>query len=190
MGKYTIIADISNKLLDILSENIVPDLVSDRNMLGFCSPEEKGDYIVGIYLYDISRDNEMAKAGMINFGMHEQKYPPSVISLQYMITAYSKSDLKFKFIDEQKILGKIIQSLDNENLLSGEEFGNNSYNANIRIEMLHLSIDEKIRIWGDTTKAYKPSIFIRVAPIEIESKKVQTITRVKEFGIDFVETEN
>ena len=30
MGKYTIIADVSQKIADLLSEGMVPDLIADR----------------------------------------------------------------------------------------------------------------------------------------------------------------
>lgn len=189
MGKYTVIADVSTKIADVLSEKLVPNLISDKNMIGFCSPEEKGDYVVGIHLFDVSRDNEMALAGMINYGMKEQKYPPSVLSLSYMITAYSKSDLKFRFIEEQKILGAIVQILDTEMIISAEELGNEAYGANGRIEILNLEMEEKLRIWGDPSKAYKPSIFIKIAPVELESKIVREISRVREFSIEFVDNQ-
>ncbi|MFI3227514.1 MAG: DUF4255 domain-containing protein [Clostridia bacterium] len=189
MGKYTIIADVSEKISEILAKNLVPNLVTDKNMIGFCSPEEKGDYVVGIHLYDISRDNEMAQAGMINYGLKEQKYPPTVLSLSYMLTVYSKSDLKFRFIEEQKILGAIIQSLDNEMLIPAEELGNVAYEANGRIEILNLEMEEKLRIWGDPSKAYKPSIFIKIAPVELESQQTRQISRVREFSIELVDSQ-
>lgn len=189
MGKYTIIAEVSTRIADILVENLVPTLISDKNMIGFCAPEERGDYAVGIHLYNIERDNEMARAGMIPHGLTEQKFPPAVLSLQYMITAYSKSDLKFRFLEEQKILGGIIQALDGQSLISMEDIGNDAYGANARIEMLTLEMDERVRIWGDQSKAYKPSIFIKVAPVELESQQVRRISRVREFGVELLDAQ-
>ena len=53
MGRYTVIADISEKIVSLLCDGMVPDLIPDKNGIGLCGPDEKGDFSVGIYLYDI-----------------------------------------------------------------------------------------------------------------------------------------
>lgn len=183
MGKYSVIADVSNKLANILTDKLVPELISDKNGIGFCSPQEKGDYVLGIHLYDVARDGELAFSGMLNQGLREQKFPPTVLALFYMITAYSKSDLKFRAIEEQKILGGVIQALADENIISGETLGNDAYRSDVRIEFLNLDLEEKQRIWNGGTNIYQASLFYKITPVELESTKSRTVARVKEFSI-------
>ncbi len=184
MGKYTIIADVSQKIADLLSEGMVPDLIADKNGIGLCGPDEKGDFSVGIYLYNIEENNDFKRSGMVNISYGEQKFPPVVLSLYYMITAYSASDIKFRAIQEQRILGRVMQILYDNSIISGEGFGNEVMGADIRIELLDLSTEEKMKLWNDTTKPYKTSICYRVTPVELESTKGRRISRVTEFTVE------
>lgn len=188
MGRYTVIADISQKLSDLLSNEMVPDIIADKNSIGLCSPDEKGDFSVGIYLYDIEENTDFKRSGMVNISYSEQKFPPMVLSLYYMITAYSTSDLKFRAVQEQRILGKVMQVLSDNAVISGEEFGNDVMGADIRIELLDLSTEEKMKLWNDTTKPYKTSLCYRVTPVELESTKARRISRVTEFTVEMEDT--
>ncbi len=184
MGKYTVIADVSQKIADLLSEGMVPDLIADKNGIGLCGPDEKGDFSVGIYLYNIEENNDFKRSGMVNISYGEQKFPPVILSLYYMITAYSVSDIKFRAIQEQRILGRVMQILSDNSIISGEDFGNEVMGADIRIELLDLSTEEKMKLWNDTTKPYKTSLCYRVTPVELESTKGRRISRVTEFTVE------
>ncbi len=177
------IAEVSEKIAEILSATLVPEILPDRNSIGFCSPEEKGDYSLGIHLYNFEKSNDMSYSGMVSKGMREQQYPPQVLSLYYMITAYSKSDLRFRAIEEQKILGIAMQTLSDNYNIEGSVFGNEALGADVHIEILDIPYDEKVKIWSDSSKNYRPSIFCRISPVELESMKKKSITRVKDFSI-------
>lgn len=187
MGNYAIISQVSEKLVARLEEALVPSLIGDSNAIGLCSPEEKGDYQLGIHLYDIKRDGELAFSGMVNKGLRQQKYPPTVLTLYYMISAYSKSDLKFKFLEEQKILGAVMQSLSDNSILNAQELGSDAYGVDARIELLDLELEDKLKLWNDSDKGYKPSLFYKITPVELESTKTKSITRVKEFVLNLEE---
>ena len=184
MGRYTVIADISEKIVSLLCDGMVPDLIPDKNGIGLCGPDEKGDFSVGIYLYDIEENNDFKRSGMINYSYDQQKFPPVVLSLYYMITAYSTSDIKFRAVQEQRILGRVMQILADNSIINGEDFGNDTMGADIRIELLNLSTEEKMKLWNDTTKPYKTSLCYRVTPIELESTKARRISRVTEFTVE------
>ena len=184
MGRYTVIADISEKIVSLLCDGMVPELIPDKNGIGLCGPDEKGDFSVGIYLYDIEENNDFKRSGMINYSYDQQKFPPVVLSLYYMITAYSTSDIKFRAVQEQRILGRVMQILADNSIINGEDFGNDTMGADIRIELLNLSTEEKMKLWNDTTKPYKTSLCYRVTPIELESTKARRISRVTEFTVE------
>ena len=40
MGRYTVIADISEKIVSLLCDGMVPDLIPDKNGIGLCGPDE------------------------------------------------------------------------------------------------------------------------------------------------------
>ena len=171
MGRYTVISEVSQKIVDLLSDGMVPDLIADKNSIGLCGPDEKGDFSVGIYLYDIEENHDLRRSGMVNYSYTGQKFPPLILSLYYMITAYSSSDIKFRAVQEQRILGRVMQILADHSMISGESFGNDTTEADIRIELLDLTTEEKMKLWNDTTKPYKTSLCYRVTPVELESTK-------------------
>lgn len=188
MGRYTIISEISQKIVDLLCEGMVPDIITDKNGIGLCGPDEKGDFSVGVYLYNIEENYDFKQSGMININYKEQKFPPLILSLYYMITAYSSSDIKFRAIQEQRILGRVMQILADNSIINGSDFGNDVMGADIRIELLNLSIDEKIKLWNDNTKPYKTSICYKITPVELESTKGRRISRVTEFTVKLQDT--
>lgn len=188
MGRYTIISEISQKIVDLLCEGMVPDIITDKNGIGLCGPDEKGDFSVGVYLYNIEENYDFKQSGMINVNYKEQKFPPLVLSLYYMITAYSSSDIKFRAIQEQRILGRVMQILADNSIINGSDFGNDVMGADIRIELLNLSIDEKIKLWNDNTKPYKTSVCYKITPVELESTKGRRISRVTEFTVKLQDT--
>ncbi len=188
MGRYTIISEISQKIVDLLCEGMVPDIITDKNGIGLCGPDEKGDFSVGVYLYNIEENYDFKQSGMININYKEQKFPPLILSLYYMITAYSSSDIKFRAIQEQRILGRVMQILADNSIINGSDFGNDVMGADIRIELLNLSIDEKIKLWNDNTKPYKTSVCYKITPVELESTKGRRISRVTEFTVKLQDT--
>ena len=177
MGKYTIIAEIDKYLVQVLSDGLVPELLPDKNAIGLCSPEEKGDLNVGIYLYDIQENEAFRISGMVNHSLDTQIYPPTYLSLYYMITVWSSSDIQFRAIQEHRILGRIIQLLKDQNLWESSRFGNEE-TPNIRVEYLDLNMEEKAKIWNQPSAPYRTSLFFRIGPVRLDSAKIREISRV------------
>lgn len=177
MGRYTIIAEIGEYLVNMLADGLVPELLPDRMLVGLCSPEEKGDLNVGICLYDIRENENFRVSGMVNYSLDKQAYPPTYLSLYYMITVWSASDIRYRAIQEHRILGRIIQLLKDQNLWEAAAFGSQG-TPDIRIELLDLSSEEKVRIWNQPTVPYRISLFLRVAPVSLDSTREREITRV------------
>lgn len=179
MGKYTIIAEIDEHLVQVLSDGLVPELLPDKNAVGLCSPEEKGDLTVGIYLYDIQENEAFRISGMVNHSLDTQIYPPTYLSLYYMITVWASSDIRFRAIQEHRILGRIIQLLKDQNLWESSQFGNEE-TPNIRVEYLDLDMEEKAKIWNQPSAPYHTSLFFRIGPVRLDSAKIREISRVVE----------
>lgn len=190
MGKYTVIAEVGTRLKDILAQGLVPELIQDENGVGLCSPAEKGDFVLGIHLYDIRENSDVRMQGMIERGVKVQKFPSVFLSLYYMITAYSASDVKFRSIQEQRILGKSMQLLSDHMVIPVKEVGAGLGGMDLRIDLLDMTIEEKMKIWNDNSRPYRTSLFYRVAPVELESMKTKRITRVTEIDVTLQERED
>lgn len=91
MGKYTIIADTGNCLVERLRGALVPDLIQNAAEIGLRSPEDKGDTALGLFLYDIRPSEEVYQKRVVVTNDKISK-PPMFLSLSYMITAYSQGE--------------------------------------------------------------------------------------------------
>lgn len=190
MGKYTVIAEVGTRLAEILTQELVPDLIQDKNGIGLCCPSDKGDFVLGIYLYDIRENGDLRVSGMVNSSFNQQKFPPMYLSLYYMITIYAGSDVKFRAVQEQRILGRVIQVLNDHNLLPSYQMGADSGGIDLRIEFLDMEIEDKMKIWNTVDQPYRTSLFYRVSPVELESTRSRTVTRVTEVDMTIKEQES
>ena len=64
MADYTIIADVGNALAGLLRAGMVPEMLLNEDSIGVCSPEDKGDFLLGLFLYDIQPSELMRSSEM------------------------------------------------------------------------------------------------------------------------------
>ncbi|QZY54461.1 DUF4255 domain-containing protein [Crassaminicella profunda] len=185
MGSYTAIADVGSSIIKLLREHMTPEPIQKKDMIGLCSPVDRGDYKLGLYLYDIQENGDFRPMAMKNIGMDKQKYPPLSVTLYYMLTAYSNADIKSKAIDEHRMMGRAMQILyDNATLDSSKlvgTLGNN--NETVEIVLNNMKHEEKIRLWNFPNQPYRLSMFYKVAPVYIESTRIKQIKRVLDVDI-------
>lgn len=189
MAGYTIISDVGNTIVKILRDNMVPDVIPNADAIGLCSPADKGDFVLGLHLYDVKESEEVFSNGMRMSGQNEQRYPSKYMNLFYMLTAYSMSDVKFRASEEQRILGRAIQVLMDHGILDAKMIGVSAAADSypIKIEMLRLENEEKMKLWNMPDVPYKLSLFYKVSPIEIESTRVKAVHRVTEIEMEVSE---
>lgn len=186
MANYNIVSDIGEAIVKLLREGMVPDIIPNTEGIGVCHPFDKGDVSLGVCLYDIRRNNDIDTTERIAVGADKLRAPSFFLDLYYMITAYSSSDIKFRSLEEAKIIGRAIQLIEGNPVIKPELYGNAFANMRFqpRLEMLDLDNEEKHRIWNIPDTPYKLSVFYKVYPVEIESERVKSITRVS--GTDFI----
>lgn len=188
MGKYTSIAEVGMAIVRLLRRELVPDTLQNPDAIGLCSPTDRGDYMVGIHLYDIRESEELRVNTMIARGAQELLYPPSYVNLYYMITVTSTGDIKYRSEEEHKILGRIVQVLADYPCLDREtlEPVTSRKQLDVELSMQNLTLEDKMRIYSVPNAGYKLSLFYRAAPVEIESKKSRRTVRVMEaeFGLE------
>lgn len=185
MANYTVIADTGSALVSILRENMVPEVILNPESIGLCTPEEKGDLLLGLYLYDIRESEEYRRSGMVSAEISRQRYPSTYLSLYYMLSAYSNGDVKFRAAEEHKILGRALQVLSDHRLLDPETLSPTDQRNGqaIQIEIEPMTLEDKMKIWTVPNKAYPLSLFFKVGPVELESDRTRTMQRVVD--IDF-----
>lgn len=192
MSDYTKIADMGNGLVALLKEALIPELLNSPEQIGLCSPEDRGDFAVGVWLYDVREDTNIQAHEMTNIGRNSQRYPSAYLTLHYMITLYLQSDLKYRAPQEHQIMGRIIQALRDHAALDPESFTpvEGAAGANIRIQMQDLEMEEKLRLWTVPNSAYRTSLFYTAGPVEIQSTRMKTVRRVREIDYRFAEKES
>lgn len=182
MAGYSIISDVGNGIVKLLRSQMVPEIILNSDAIGLCSPDDRGDMTLGIHLYDVKESDEVAGNGprMRPVGENAQRYPSVFLTLFYMITVYSSSDIKFRASEEHRILGKTIQTLSDHSTLGTEWIGEEAGLGNlpIRIEMMRIDNEEKMKMWNTPNLPYKLSVYYKVYPVEIESLKTKDISRV------------
>ena len=188
MADYTKIADTGNGILALLTEALIPELLNSPDQIGLCSPDEHGDYAVGVWLYDVKEDSSIQAHEMANIGRNTQRYPSAYLTLYYMITLFLQSDLKYRAVQEHQIMGRIIQAFRDKAALNPDTFAptGESGGANIRLQMREMNIEEKVRLWTVPNAAYRTSLFYTAGPVEILSTRKRSVRRVQE--IDYRST--
>lgn len=184
MGRYTMIADVGEKLVSILQRELVPAVLPNPNEVGLCSPEDHGDISLGLFLYDVKESEEVRQQGAAVIKKEKLMKPPIYLNLYYMITAYSGGDIRYKLTQEQRILGKVMQTFYDYPMIPLEEVDRDAVNGmDLRIQMQKISIDEKSRIWNFPNVGNKLSLFYKVSPVAIESELTSDMTRVTDLDI-------
>ena len=184
MGRYTMIADVGEKLVSILQRELVPAVLPNPNEVGLCSPEDHGDISLGLFLYDVKESEEVRQQGAAVIKKEKLMKPPIYLNLYYMITAYSGGDIRYKLTQEQRILGKVMQTFYDYPMIPLEEVDKEAVNGmDLRIQMQKISIDEKSRIWNSPNVGNKLSLFYKVSPVAIESELTSDMTRVTDLDI-------
>lgn len=191
MSDYTKIADTGNGVIALLKDALIPELLNSPDQIGLCSPEDHGDFAVGVWLYDVSEDTSIQAHEMTNIGRNTQRYPSTYLTLHYMITLYLQSDLKYRAPQEHHILGRIIQTFRDHAAMDPDRFTplEGATGTNIRIQMKDLELEEKLRLWTVPNMAYRTSLFYTAGPVEIQSTRRKTVARVREIDYRIAEKE-
>lgn len=192
MGSYTAIADTGNALVRLLQHYLVPDTILNADSIGLCSPADHGDFMLGIHLYNVEECMEMRDSEMVDMSLNQQKYPPSYLTLYYMITPFSTSDLKFRAEEEQRIMGRVLQVLKDYGSFDADSYQPVQFpkGLDIRVELEKLSMEEKLKIWNVPDAAYRTSLFYRAVPVSLESSKFRKIRRVTDVNLAIEEKEH
>lgn len=185
MADYTAIAEVGETLLRLFRKGMNPEPIPDEKHIGVASPVDNGDFKLTIYLYDIAVSGENLQHSMIRRGQRMMQYPPLPVNLYYLITAHSpsgmnSSGMQSPGIEEQRILGKVIQMVHDHRTVQGSWLVGSLQDSQeeFRIGIHPVPMETKIQLFSK--ESYKCSIAIEVGPIFLDSTRMEKSSLVKE----------
>ena len=191
MADYTIISDVSAFIVRTLREKMCPEPVPSPNNIEISSPASQDvDYIVGLYLYDIREETQIARPPMVERGKVQLLRPPKPYSLYYMVFINSSSQMGLKAPDIQKIVGRVAQIVNDNSSVRPEELQPwlDTSEPPIVLSQAKITLEEKVRVWQAINKPYEISLFYKAAPVFLSSEVVVEPPRVSEanFGLNII----
>ncbi|BED91634.1 MAG: DUF4255 domain-containing protein [Candidatus Improbicoccus pseudotrichonymphae] len=174
MAKYTIISDVSKSIVSILRDKLSPEPIDKPEKIGICDPKDRGNFVLGIHLYDIKEDTSGQNRGPVILPDGRTQDPPAVIELYYMISVCSKAEIEIKSVEESNIMGRVIQVFKDNQVIPSIYMDSSVGNVeNVPINLLSIEMEEKVKIWTMFGESYKLSVFYVVGPINIDSEIIR-----------------
>ena len=191
MADYTIIADVSNYIVKMLRDKMCPEPVPSPNNIEISSPASQDvDYIIGLYLYDIREETQVALPQYTTRGKVQLSVPPKPYSLYYMVFINGSSQMGLKAPDIQKIIGRIAQIVNDNASVYPHQLQPwlDATEPPIVLSQAKMALEEKVRVWQAISKPYQISLFYKAAPVMLSSEIILDTPRVSEaaFGIDLM----
>lgn len=189
MADYTVISSASRAIINLLEKRMVPQVLRNSESIALCSPDEKGNMQLYVYLYHIGECREiLPDYSNYRLGTDLRMENSRYLYLYYMFTASSSSEVRFRAFEEQSILGKVIQILGDHHSLDIPDFSGEDLppDRGIPVTMMNLTQEEIGRIWSGLQTKQHLALYYRVGPVEMESEAITEIVRVRdaEFGVE------
>ena len=175
MADYTIIADVSQHMVRTLRSKMCPEPIPSPNNITASTPAEQDvDYILGLYLYDIREEGDVALPPLMRTGRTRLARPPRPYSLYYMLFLNGSSQMGLKAADTQKILGRAAQIISDGNSVHPRRLQSwlEADEPPIVFTQAKMALEEKVRVWSAISKPYQVSLFYKAAPVFISSEIV------------------
>jgi hypothetical protein len=165
----------------MLREKMCPEPIPSPNNIEVSSPAEQDvDYILGLYLYDVCEEGEIALPQLMDMGKVRLRRPPRPYALYYMLFLNGSSQMGLKAHDIQKIIGRAAQIVSDGGILYPNTLQTWLEHSEppILVTPAKISLEEKVRVWSAINKPYQVSLFYKVAPVLLSSEIVVEAPRV------------
>ena len=185
MADYTVIADVGSTLVHLLREQLCPYPIGQPEHIGLASPEDKGDLNLCLYLYHIAENGDYRQTQMVRRGTNAQQFPPLMLNLSYMLIPYSNAEVQSRSRDEHLILGRAMQVLYDNAILSGSLLQGGLANSDDELRIVFDMRDAgSLRdLWNFSDVPSRLYTSFTVSPIQLDSTRVRTSRRVLEQDI-------
>lgn len=201
MGSYAVIAETSETLVELLRERIRqrPDAIDvERNRIALASPndiDEESDVRLSLYLYSVAKNDTLnTETRRYDREEDQARDPPLALDLHYLLTAYpagSNGDLTAETIDQHRLLGLAVQTLNDSGIVDGTEFGGSRFDKDVSITLQTDTTEEAMDIWFNAVgeKPYHLSIAYTVSPVLVDSRVEEEIPPVDERDMGYEDKE-
>ena len=190
MPDYQVIAAVSETLQTFLSAALLPlapgpnPITAQLNDLTVVPPTNPA--ILTVFLFEIGEDPSARNRPRVRdidpTGEVKLAKPPMALLLRYLLTPFSGDRLT-----DHKILGRVIQVLYEDSILSGPFLKGVLVGTNhaLKITMAPLSIDERSRVWYSIQKPYRLSVSYEVRVVNLDAEQVTRTQPVRQRTADF-----
>lgn len=192
MADYTIIADVSSFICNMLKKKLCPEPVPSVDNIGIFSPASgDADHMIGLHLYDVKEETLVTQAPCLLTGDTAFTKAPMPYSLSYMVFINASFRSGLTEPDIQKITGRIAQIVSDNDAVSPHELQPWLGNAEpqIVLSQAKMTLNEKMRVWQALNMPYQISLFYKASPVFVSSEITVDPPRVREalFHTDTVE---
>lgn len=181
MSEYTALIEAANALVELLRSELTPEPISKPDVISLCSPHEPEDNQLTVYMFHMEPDADNTKFGYYGVGQNVERLQPAHLKGYFLITAHSKAPAKLREADRLRMIGRVIQALNDTPELTLEN------GTVLKIAMMKPGYEQMMKIWDNNNTPYKLSVAVEITGISISSRRTRTISRVKEVTIDVTE---
>ena len=197
MGSYAIIAETSETLVELLRERIrgrADAIDVDRNRIALASPneiEDDSDVRLSVYLYSMSKNDVLnTEPRQYDQDSEVASDPPLALDLHYLITAYpagGNGDLTAGTMDQQRLMGLAVQTLNDTGIVDGTEFGRTRFDSDVSITLQTDTSEEAADIWFNAVgeKPYYLSVAYTVSPVLVDSRDEEELPPVDQRDLGY-----
>lgn len=185
MADYTALVEAGSALVELLREELTPEPIGNREVISLCSPHESENNQLTIYLYQVEEDTQGVQSGYYQVDRNTERIRPSRYNLRFLITAHSKAPIQLREADQYRIIGAALQVLKDHPVLD-EKYLTGSLadqGAQVYVVVEKTSQDQLLKIWNNTSSAYKLSFVVLLSNVEIDSRRERRISRVTDVAI-------
>ena len=185
MADYTALVEAGNALVELLRDNLTPEPIGNRELIALCSPHESENNQLTLSLYQTEEDTQGVQSGYYQVSQNVERLRPTKYNLRFLVTAHSKAPAQLKEADQYRMVGAALQVLRDHPVIDQEYLSGSlaEQNAQVRVVLEKTTQDQLLKIWNNTSSAYKLSFVVLLTGIEIDSKKERRLTRVTDVSI-------
>ena len=191
MADYTAIFEAGSALVELLRDRLTPDPISKPEMISLCSPHESENNMLTVWMYHMEEESRSGSMAFMSAGPGREQMAAADISAYYLLTAHSKAPQQVRQADQYRILGAAFQAVRDEPVIEAAYLSGSlaRTQAELHVSVERPGFDQMIKIWNNTSSAFKPSIAVKITGISIDSARSRTVSRVTDIRMDVEQKE-
>lgn len=193
MGDHEAISDVGETLVALLRDRMT-DLV-DVDQIALASPVDddlKNKVRLTVFLYAIEGSSHHGPADRSMETHDPPRREPLRVDLRYLVTAHPTTGdggttTTGKTLEEQRVLGRAMQVLQDNAIVSGSDLRGSlaAGNERLQLSVLPETTDTVVNVWNTfQNEPFRPSVAYLVTPVAIESRREAPVERVEEFQVE------